>query len=72
MLPSTTILPSQAERIYTKREEKKAQTLATAKWYTELEGLDSSALRTLDVAALSNDLAWTVCRFVLQCQICHD
>lgn len=65
MLPSTTILPSQAERIYNKREEKKIQTLTTAKWYAGLEGLDSSALRTVDVKALSNDLAWTVCRYAL-------
>jgi hypothetical protein len=65
MLPSTTILPSQAARIFAKREEKKAQALSTAKWYAQHEKLDVTALQTLGVKDLSNDLAWTVCRFVL-------
>lgn len=63
MLPSTTVLPSQAERIYAKREEKKAQALGTAKWYAQYEKLDTATLQTLGVKDLSNDLAWTVCRF---------
>lgn len=62
MLPSTTILPSQAERIYEKREEKKRQALTQAKWYAENEKIDPSALSRLSVKELTNDLAWTVCR----------
>jgi LETM1 and EF-hand domain-containing protein 1 len=65
MLPSTTVLPSQAERIYAKREEKKAQALSTARWYTQHEKLDIVELQTLGVEDLSNDMAWTLCRFVL-------
>ena len=64
MLPSTTILPSQVERIYAKRQEKMAQALSTAKWYAQHEKLDTAAMRTLGVEDLSNDMAWTVCRFV--------
>jgi LETM1 and EF-hand domain-containing protein 1 len=64
MLPSTTILPSQAERIYAKGQEKKAQALSTAKWYAQHEKLDVAAMRTLGVKNLSNDMAWTVSRFV--------
>jgi len=62
MLPSTTILPSQAERIYVKRQEKKVQSLSTVKWYAQHEKLDISTLHTLGVEGLSNDVTWTVCR----------
>ncbi|KAF8306327.1 hypothetical protein DL93DRAFT_2143887 [Clavulina sp. PMI_390] len=66
MLPSTTILPSQAERIYGKREEKKIQTLTTVKWYLERDGLlpatSKEMLSQMDVKTLGNDLAWTICR----------
>ena len=64
MLPSTTILPSQAERIYAKGQEKKAQALSTAKWYAQHEKLDVTAMQTLGVKDLSNDMAWTMSRFV--------
>jgi LETM1 and EF-hand domain-containing protein 1 len=66
MLPSTTVLPSQAERIYAKREEKKVQALSTAKWYAQHEKLDIVEMQTVGVKDLSNDMAWAVCRFVLR------
>ena len=59
------ILPSQAERIYAKGQEKKAQALSTAKWYAQHEKLDVAAMQTLGVKDLSDDMAWTVSRFVL-------
>jgi LETM1 and EF-hand domain-containing protein 1 len=65
MLPSTTILPSQADRIYLKREEKKVEAISTVKWYAEREKLNSSSLSTVGVKGLNDDLAWTMCRFVV-------
>ena len=62
MLPSTTILPSQSERIYVKKEDKKAETLSAAKWYADHEKLDGKAYASLGITGLSNDLAWTFCR----------
>ncbi|KAF9507096.1 hypothetical protein BS47DRAFT_1385311 [Hydnum rufescens UP504] len=51
MLPSTTILPSQAERIYKKQEEKRIEALTQAKGAADI-----------GIKELDNDLVWTVCR----------
>lgn len=65
MLPSTTILPTQAERIYNKQEDKRIETLTAAKWYLQNERLDRNALSALGVKGLSNDIAWTFSRYII-------
>ena len=66
MLPSTTILPSQAERIYKKQEEKKIEALAQTKLFLEMDGRASAKdVTNIGVKELDNDLAWTVCRYAL-------
>jgi LETM1 and EF-hand domain-containing protein 1, mitochondrial len=66
MLPSTTILPSQAERIFKKQEEKRIEALAQARLYLEMDGRTSAKdIIDMGVKDLDNDLVWTVCRYAL-------
>jgi len=63
MLPSTTILPSQADRIYARKEEKKAEALIQAKILLESTNKSSpSDTSKLGIAGLDDDLVWTICR----------
>ncbi|KAF8342215.1 uncharacterized protein EI90DRAFT_3285308 [Cantharellus anzutake] len=65
MLPSTTILPAQADRIYRRKEEKRAEALVQAKFFLESSNTSTpSDTSRRGVAGLDNDLAWTICRYV--------
>jgi len=65
MLPSTTILPSQADRIYDRKEEKKAEALVQAKIFLESTNKSTpSDTSKLGITKLDDDLAWMICRHV--------
>ena len=64
LLPSTCILPSQRERILTKRHEKQRQTYTFARLADIFKAVDQSSAK---LSSLDEESVNVLCRFALLC-----